>query len=189
MKQLHMVYLAEYGMPAMPKVADGFTLRPYRHEDEKSYLALRVASGFTEWNSRALFEYMQRVLPDGCMVIADADNNIVAAATAQLYTQTLWPYNGVIGWVMSTPEVRGKGLGKAVVAAATRRLLTYGFKRAMLTTDDFRDAAVAVYLKLGWRPWMVDDDMPARWAAMYEKLGIAPVEPAPDMPPNGPLGY
>ena len=50
--------------------------------------------------------------------------------------------------------------------------LPHGYQRFALKTDDWRLPAVNMYRKLGWKPWLFDDDMPGRWQALCQKLQI-----------------
>ena len=63
------------------------------------------------------------------------------------------------------------GLGAAVSAKVTNRLVEEGYSTPGLETEDFRLAAINIYLKLGWRPYLYLDDMESRWRTTYERLG------------------
>ena len=52
------------------------------------------------------------------------------------------PCGGELGWVAGDPEHKGSGLGFAVCAAVTRRLLEIGYRNIYLLTDDFRLPAI-----------------------------------------------
>ena len=52
-----------------------------------------------------------------------------------------------------------------------RYLKNAGYKKASLLTDDWRLPALKLYLRMGWRPWLVEDDMPGRWKDICDKLG------------------
>ncbi len=54
-----------------------------------------------------------------------------------------------------------RGLGRAVCAAVVRRLLSAGYHRIYLKTDDFRLPAITVYLRMGFVPFLYQQDMPA----------------------------
>jgi mycothiol synthase len=40
-----------------------------------------------------------------------------------------------------------------------------------LSTDDFRIPAIAIYLSLGFRPFLYDDDMQNRWKTILYGMG------------------
>jgi ribosomal protein S18 acetylase RimI-like enzyme len=48
------------------------------------------------------------------------------------------------------PEFRGRGLGRAILTEAIRRLRGRGAERILVATDDFRDAAFALYESVGF---------------------------------------
>ncbi len=58
-----------------------------------------------------------------------------------------------------------------MAARVTNRLGQTGVERSFLGTDDFRLTAINVYLKLGWRPFLYQEDMEGRWRHIYGKLG------------------
>ena len=51
----------------------------------------------------------------------------------------------------------------AVSAAATTRLIEEGYRHIHLYTEDWRLAALKVYLKLGYIPLLYAPDMLERW--------------------------
>lgn len=189
MSQLRMAFIADGTLPEIPEIPQGYTLRTYKPEDLDSYCRLRIAAGFSEWNATAFANYASCLIPNGLMVVEAPDGELAASASAEINTKTLWPYNGNLGWVACNPEHRGKKLGKAVVAAAMRRLLLYGFKRISLSTDDYRIPALATYLKLGWIPYITEPDMPERWNAIAKTLSMEINTFAPQLPQNGPDGF
>ena len=81
------------------------------------------------------------------------------------------PEAGHIGWLVTDPSHTRKGLGTIVAASATNRLAAEGYQRPCLGTEDFRIAAISIYLKLGWRPYIYRDDLVPRWRAVFARLG------------------
>ena len=81
-----------------------------------------------------------------------------------------FPQVGVLGWVMTRPDFRGRHLGRSVSVAAMHRLYEAGYRVFSLLTDDFRLAAVKTYLDLGWNPWLYLPEMEGRWRALAETL-------------------
>ncbi len=77
---------------------------------------------------------------------------------------------GVIHMVGALPGYSGKKLGVTVVKAAMRKLKGEGRRFARLKTDDFRLPAVKSYLRLGFKPLIVDANQPDRWKRLYEIL-------------------
>jgi mycothiol synthase len=82
------------------------------------------------------------------------------------------PEAGQLGWLVTDPAHARKGLGTIVSALATNRFIVEGYSRPYLGTEDPRLAAIAIYLKLGWRPYIYVEDMEARWRSIFASLGI-----------------
>ncbi|MBR6373525.1 MAG: GNAT family N-acetyltransferase, partial [Victivallales bacterium] len=152
---------------------DGFAIRTLLDtpKDREAYNKLRIAGGFDFWNDETLDNFkMKCLIPDGLVVIEEiGSGRLVASATAE-YAE-LEGMQGTLGWVMTDPEFRGKGLCKAVSCEAVKRLVAAGLTKLYLTTDDFRIPAIAVYLKLKWRPWIFRKNMKERWERICGRLG------------------
>ena len=83
------------------------------------------------------------------------------------------------------PVVRGKGIGHAMLSRGLEMLCQRTASESMpdgpeilLTTDDFRLAAIKTYLDAGFLPVLVSDpesDMRARWDAVFSALHYPPV--------------
>ena len=171
--QLHMIWpKTRLGSPPSVKVPSGYVLRQYVATDERQYIALMDKAGFTGWTHESVQGSIGHILPDGFYVIEHlASGRLVATAVSQHYSTELHPYGGQVGWVAGDPEHKGKGLGRAVTAAATARLLQAAYSEIYLQTDDWRLPAIKIYLDLGYQPLMYCEGMPERWEAIREKLG------------------
>ena len=81
------------------------------------------------------------------------------------------PYVGVLDFVVTHPDHRGKGLGRATCTSVAKFLVGQRGQRTVgLQTDDWRLPALHIYLTMGFKPVMNRDDMPERWAAVYHLL-------------------
>ena len=171
--QLHMVWPQRLlDAPPAPTVPQGFAMRQYRDDDFEAYNRLRVKAGFEAWTPEQMARALRQVAPDGFFLVERIDTGqLAASAMAQHDPRPEHPFGGQVGWVAADPEQKGKGLGMAVSAAAAARLIGMGYRRIYLLTDDYRLAALKTYLKLGFEPFMVSDDMPARWQAAKRALG------------------
>ena len=70
----------------------------------------------------------------------------------------------------------GKGIGHAMLRHALRQLEARGCTHSVLTTDDFRLAAIKTYLDAGFVPVIEDDpesDVRARWKSVLDALQYA----------------
>lgn len=152
-------------------LAEGYTLRSYLGGDLESYLALMHGAGFIQFTPDTVAEFLGKALPNGVFVVEHSDSGkIVATAMALQRPQELHPSGGELGWVAGDKDHAGKGLGAAVCAAAVTRFLGAGYSRIYLQTDDNRLAAIKVYLKLGFVPYLFAWDMEERWQVVCEKL-------------------
>ena len=171
--QLQMVWpQSRLGSPPAVTVPAGYRLRTFQPGDAAAHAALMVKAGFADWTPEKLAPWLKRVLPDGFFVIEHVATGALAATAMATHNPTeLHPSGGELGWVAGDPAHKGSGLGLAVSAAAVARFLGAGYRRVYLQTDDWRLAAVKVYLRLGLVPLLHAPDMAGRWRALCEKLG------------------
>ncbi len=172
MSQLRMVFnaekesLPEFTLPA------GFRLRTVKKEELTAYSALRLSAGFDEWQENTYHDYVARILQNGLLVIEDtASGRLAASAGAEPAGREELKQFGVLGWVMSHPDYRGKRLGYMVCAAVMHTLYQNGYRMYYLLTDDQRIPAIKTYLNLGWKPWLYEPDMEERWQKIAGELG------------------
>ena len=170
--QLHMLW-PESPLRSPPPFTppDGLQLRTYRRGDEPALVYLMGRAGFAGWGAARVTECMGRALPDGYFVVAETDTNRIVAATLAAHNPSpLHPSGGELCWVAADPDYRRRGLGYAVCAAATCRLLRAGYRRIYLKTDDFRLPAINLYLRLGYVPFLFEESMAARWEKICDRL-------------------
>ena len=110
------------------------------------------------------------ILPGGFFVIVDDGGKLVATALAQHSPRPQHSFGGEVGWVAADPAHAGKGLGRAVTAAAITRLVAAGYQCIYLLSDDFRLPALKVYLDVGMEPYPCADGMAERWEAVRARL-------------------
>ena len=171
MPQLKMIFDAENTPLPELTVAEGFRLRTVADPELARYNDLRCSVNFAAWDTDRLRAFRSKVLPDSLFLIEEAaTGRFAASAAAETTDMPEHPEVGVLGWVMTHPDFRGRHLGRSVSIAAMRRLYDAGYRAFSLLTDDFRMAAVKTYLDLGWRPWLYLADMEARWRALAEKF-------------------
>jgi mycothiol synthase len=171
--QLQMVWPEErLNDPPLAKLPSGYTLRVYQPGDEPRFYEVMALAGWPGWDDEKLQPWLARIPPDGwVMVVHVASRQIVATAMA-LYDHTPYhPFGGELGWVACDPAHRGQGLGMAVSAAVTARLIGAGYRHIHLYTEDWRLAALKTYLKLGYVPFLYLPDMAERWRVICAPLG------------------
>ena len=142
------------GLPEM-RLPEGYALRPMAADETWAYLEVMNRSNFAGETGPAWFDKTFSGVPEydpSYLQIIWREDRPVAAAAAWHRDEEGVRY-GLIHWVGVLDSERGLGLGKAISLAALRRLRQRGFERAMLSTGPWRLAAVASYLRLGFRPW------------------------------------
>ena len=172
-RQLHMLLSeAVLANPPQRGVPAGYRLRAYCAGDEEAYIALMRSAGFAGWGGEALQTALQRALPDGIFFLEDVrTGRLVSTAGAFHRPQDLHPFGGELGWVATSPDHTGKGLGTAACAAVIERFRSAGYTRVYLQTDDWRLAAVRLYFRLGFVPFLYAPEMADRWRSICGKIG------------------
>ncbi len=159
------------GSPPAVILPPGYALRTYQPGDEPGFYQLMALVGFSEWNNAYLTEWMGRILPESWfMAVQEETGEIVATAMGCYDHSARHPFGGALGWVAGRPAHAGKGLGMAVSAAVTARLIGAGYRDIHLDTEDERLAALKIYLNLGYVPFLYAPGMRNRWQAVYRKL-------------------
>jgi len=96
---------------------------------------------------------------------------------------------GLIHWVGTHPDHKGKHLGKIAALICLHWLRRRGFRAAILNTDSFRIPALKIYLQLGFHPCYKRGAGEDVWQEIFDVLGYPPRPPAqvgrwgdPDLP-------
>jgi len=174
--QLQMYLPAERAATLLPwEPPDGYIVRGYQLGDEDNWLRLMELAGFNGWNREKFNSFLTAPeRREGSRVIV-CDAEIVAATFAS--QRSVEPPVGALDYVIGHPEHKGKQLGCNVCDAVIRYLVSRGYERIVLSTDDWRFPALKTYLKLGFLPNLCREDMPDRWRTIYQKLDFPlPVE-------------
>jgi mycothiol synthase len=133
--------------------------------DRAAFEAVQAAAGWQmppdQWAA------LQTEWLPGSMVLLRESGVAVAAACALRRTDD-WIE---LAWVAVVPGYRGRGLGQAICAALTRRVLSLGHTRLFGSTQDTRLAALRIYLTLGFVPVHRAEKV-ARWQSVCTGLGI-----------------
>lgn len=156
-------------LPRDVALPDGVALRTFVPSDAAGLRSLLESGTFGTWPAQrldALFEHtVDRLDEDGvhlalvggipighcCLMVRSEPDETV----------------GKLGWVVVHPDWRGKGIGRAVCVAALRDAERRGLATVILNTEDFRSAAVRLYLDLGFAPVLGDGaEQDAFWAAL-----------------------
>jgi mycothiol synthase len=171
--QLKMVwpeYLLKY--PPEVKVPAGYSLRTFQAGDEPQFYRLMELAGWPGWDAEQLRPWQKAVLAESWFVAKEnASGRIVASAMGIHDPAGPNPRGSELGWVAGDPAHAGRGLGRAVCAAVTKRLIESGYRDIHLLTDDWRIAALKLYLKMGYIPLLFAPEMAERWQAICVNLG------------------
>ena len=166
--QLRMIW-SQRRLDASPKVPlpAGYALRTYCPGDEVHFFQIMARVGWAGWDDKRLQPWLLRILPHGWfLVVHEATGAIVASAMALQDEREFGAQGGELGWVACDPEHQGQGLGAAVSAAATKRMLEEGYRYIHLYTEEWRLAALKTYLRLGYVPLLCAPEMSERWRAV-----------------------
>ena len=179
-QQLRMVIEKE-AVRQLPDVVvpTGYALRRYRSGDVASWADALRQGGFIDWTEARVLDYLKNPERREGSSLAEFGGRIVAATFASRLGNQ--PHNpgdfvaepsniGVLDFVVTHPDHRGKGLGRATCTKVARFLISRGCKMIELGTDDWRLPAIHVYLSLGFEPVINRSDMPGRWDAVMKKL-------------------
>ena len=157
-------------MPSVPDPTPGYQLRHATLEDRHSY-AQTFATAFDD--PSPFGDLMKHTLPDGFFVVEHLPTGtVVAASTAAVYKKSQHPDGHSLQWVVAHSDHRGTGAGQATIAAASQVLVDHAPNYSYLSTDDFRIPAISIYLKLGWKPLLYQDDQIGRWVRIFGILDI-----------------
>jgi mycothiol synthase len=135
--------------------------------DRPAFTRIQAAIGWRmregQWDS-----FMDALVP-GSMILAEHDEtgDLVAVACGSHVGEQ--PKSAELGWVAVVPKHRGKGLGTAVCAAVTARLLDVGYQDVHLSTNHDKLAALSIYLRLGYLP-DIDPATAEQWRVVHQQL-------------------
>lgn len=176
-RQLRMVRPDLDNLPKL-ELPPGYGMRTYREGDEVHWANI-ISDSFggkqrTAEDTRNEITGQERFVPDG-FYFATHDGTPVGTACAwrQTVDETEVGYVHMVG-VASAHT--GHKLGKWVSLAVLIYFRDYGFRCAMLDTDDFRIPAIKTYLNLGFVPVYIEDGQPKRWQAIFEELKLSFME-------------
>jgi mycothiol synthase len=156
-----------------PELSDGYQLRTYQEGDEISLAKLLASEG---WGNDEVHinEFLDHVIPEGLFFVVHKDTGEIISTASALHhpSSPHWHFRfgGAIGYVITSPEHRGKGTGYAVSIAATSRLIQAGYNNIRVVTNDHRLSALKIYLKIGFVPFLYTEDSEDRWKAVCDNL-------------------
>ena len=152
------------------EIPDGYLMRACSSGDGDRWIELLGLCGFDGWDRGRFDAYMdQPERKDGSRVVLLGDRVVAATFASRSDAATKV---GRVDYVVSHPDHRGKGLGRAVCAGVLDYLSGCGYETVELFTDDWRLPAIGLYLSMGFSPDVTGDNMPARWEAVMGQLTV-----------------
>lgn len=172
--QLKMRRLVHAGLPEV-KLPPGYRLRQYHTGDETPWAGIINRAGalgeYTEEKVVEVLTGQTRFHPEGLLFVVTDAGEAVATACAWLGAPDDWR-TATVHMVAVVPEHQGKKLSYWVSAAVLHVFRGWGVPEVCLTTDEFRLAAVKVYIQLGFHPVIRTKDHYERWSAVYRSYGM-----------------
>ncbi|MBX3010453.1 MAG: GNAT family N-acetyltransferase [Caldilineaceae bacterium] len=170
--QLQMVW-PEHRLAVPPSISvpAGYTLHTYQHGDEPGFYQVMERAGWPGWHAEKLSPWLARIPPGSWFMISHGASQTIVATAMGLHDHSAdHPFGGELGWVAVDPAHGGKGLGTAVCAAVTARLIAAGYENIHLYTEHWRLAALKLYLRLGYVPFLYTPAMAERWQSLCTQL-------------------
>jgi mycothiol synthase len=149
----------------------GYILRTYQPGDESGFFQLMALAGWPDWDAERLKPWLYRILPRGWFMAVDQESDEIMATSMATHDPT-WqvPFCAELGWVAAHPAHTGNGLGTLVVAAALTRMLEAGYEVIHLFTEEWRFAALKIYLRLGLIPIVDSEHSLQHWQVICNQL-------------------
>lgn len=152
---------------AMP---DGYALRTTDLAgDDADAVASLVGEG-------TVADFRDRALPNGWFVAVARATNRVVGTCAALHDpdgeDARFPFGGRVAALAVDSGHRERGVGRALAAAATRRLLDAGYDSVRVRTPASATPALYVAVTAGYAPCVVADGDVGRWRAAFDDLGL-----------------
>jgi ribosomal protein S18 acetylase RimI-like enzyme len=156
------------------EMPSGFSMRWFSRGDEATWVAVQQAAERYQPIDEALFWKQfgndEARLAARVGFLEDAGGNQIGTISAWNDAEYNGRDYGRIHWVAIVPELQGRGLGKAMMSAACRRLLELGHERAYLVTSTARVPAINLYRAFGFEPVVRDEDERISWQALMPHL-------------------
>jgi len=172
-RQLGMYRLIGPDDPVEDRLQDGYEYDEYNGALDEKWVSLINDSGdFTAlgiWTKETLHRTIIEQLIPGGAVLVTQDGELIASTSICCSPQN--PYSGVLMYVIVRHDHRGRGLGNAMTQRAIRLCQRNGIKELGLLTDDYRLAAIKVYLRNGFLPMgQKSIESEDQWRKVFEQL-------------------
>ena len=156
-------------VPAIP-VPDGYLLRNFRPGDEAAlthiYKVCSLGPSTLGEVEREIFEH-PCFKPERIFIV---ENSSEAVATAAAWYEEREPYYGYLHMLGVLPRHRRRKLGLLLTLATIQYTRNEWLSEQHVTTDDYRETAINLYLNLGYYPLFTHESHPGRWDRVAKKL-------------------
>ena len=145
------------------KLSKNYSLNKYSKDLDKTWIELLCMGEFDgEWNKNTFNEFISPIeRQEGSKVILENNTAIATTfASAVIYEKK---ETGRLDFVVTHPDHRKKGLGKNICIAVINHFIEKKYEKVILQTEDWRIPAIAVYLKLGFKPVFTSKELEKRW--------------------------
>jgi GNAT superfamily N-acetyltransferase len=164
--------MVRWNLEHIPQFAlpEGFALRWYQPGDEQAWLKIHLAAD--RFNSITPGLFAQQFGADPvllgqrqCYLLAD-HGELIGTGTAWFNDDFQGQPFGRVHWVALLPRYQGLGLSKPLMTALCQRLRELGHERAYLSTSSARLAAINLYRRFGFVPFLENDGQAEVWRRM-----------------------
>lgn len=170
-EQVQMVWPRGRELPVFAGLPEGYHLCTFQPGDEAGFYRVMALAGWPDWDADRLRPWLYRILPDGWFMVEEESSGAIVATSMATHDPT-WqiPFCGEVGWTAADPAHSGRGLGTAVVHAVVNRFLAAGYSCIHLYTEHWRYAALKIYLRLGFLPYLDPPDAVGHWENICRQL-------------------
>lgn len=163
------------GEPPVPPLPAGFQLVRATEAQAPLLASVLAENGeLGEWDegrARGLFD--DEAEPQvGQLILVLNEGRAVATAQLDLHQHDRYAGLAEVGWVAVVPHMQGRRLGSVVTQAVIGEAEERGRREVFLRTDDWRLPAVVSYLRLGFRPWLIEPTALERWQLVFGQLNL-----------------
>lgn len=167
---LEMIFPVDAADPKKPEIKEDYLLRQFKEEDRLNYFELLKRA---EMGDCPLDFWLNHILPEAFFVLEHKPSgSIVASCMASHFPNSRNPFGGNLGWLAVDPDHRGNKLAEFLICCVISSFRKAGYTKIYLGTQDFRLAAIKLYLKTNWIPHIFTNEMNMRWKTIYKNLGI-----------------
>lgn len=157
-------------MILVPELMAGFQLRYFEPGQEDSwFVVLNLSLEFGLWDSQRLSKFTSEMIPKGGVIVFNELNEPVACSA--LCLKKRFTPSAVLMNVIVLPSYRCLGISKVMLTDLIATSQSLAIPSITLLTDDFRLAAIGLYLQLGFRPdYSWSPDSGGRWEKVFAQL-------------------